>query len=85
MPITQADAKLIAKEVASYSHGDDPDVHQTWATAAKQATAGAAQSRTNGTSLTTLAAKVDKLAAAAAPTIDYAKLAAALIAAVKES
>ncbi|CAG6392787.1 DUF1906 domain-containing protein [Streptomyces cocklensis] len=49
------------------------------------AEAALAQARANGTTLSTLAGKVDKLATAATPTIDYAKLAAALLAAVKES
>jgi hypothetical protein len=55
------------------------------AEAAQEAAAQAlAQARANGSGLSALSAKLDKLTAAA-PTIDYAKLAAALIAAVKES
>lgn len=41
MAISRADAEVIAHAVASYSHGDKPDVHQTWQTAAEQATAAA--------------------------------------------
>jgi hypothetical protein len=53
--------------------------------AERNSAAALAQARTNGSALTALTAKVDKLTAPAAPTIDYAKLAAALIAAVKEN
>jgi hypothetical protein len=56
--------------------GDKHDMHQALVNAE-------AQSRANGAALSALAAKVDKLAAAPAPTIDYAKLALALIQAAK--
>ncbi|MFI0718932.1 DUF1906 domain-containing protein [Streptomyces sp. NPDC021224] len=64
--------------------GDDRDAHQYVKDAASQAAAALAQARQNGSGLSALAAKVDKLAATAAPEIDYAKLAAALLAALKE-
>ncbi|MFI0894901.1 glycoside hydrolase family 25 protein [Streptomyces sp. NPDC020983] len=85
MPLTDQDAAKVAHAIAAYSHGDKPDVHQTWQDAAANASAALAQARQNGSGLSALAAKVDKLAATAAPEIDYAKLAAALLAAVKES
>lgn len=49
------------------------------------AEAALAQAKANGTTLSALSSKVDKLTAAATPTIDYAKLAAALIAAVAKN
>ncbi|MFK0182089.1 glycoside hydrolase family 25 protein [Streptomyces xanthochromogenes] len=54
MPLTPADAVT----VWGYSHGDKPDVHQTLANAASQATAAAA-------GVNALSAKVDKLASPA--------------------
>ncbi|MFI0900551.1 glycoside hydrolase domain-containing protein [Streptomyces sp. NPDC020983] len=45
MAISDADAAKVAHAVAAYSHGDKPDVHQTWLTAAEQATAAAATAK----------------------------------------
>ena len=45
MALTDADAKKIALAIWSYSHGDKPDVHQTLATAASQATAAASAAK----------------------------------------
>jgi hypothetical protein len=59
--------------------GDTHDMHQSLRNAEDTAAEALAQSRQNGAGLTALAAKVDALAA---PEIDYAKLAAALLAAV---
>lgn len=92
MSLPQTDLDAIAHAVASYSHGDDPDVHQTWQDAATNSGAAVVQARTNGSSLSALTTKVDALlakvetlgaGAAAAPAIDYTKLAAALIAQLK--
>ena len=61
MSLPQTDLDAIAKAVASYSHGDDPDVHQTWQDAATEANAAKVQARTNGSTLTDLTTKVNAL------------------------
>jgi hypothetical protein len=66
MPLSPSDLTAIAKAVASYSHNDDPDVHQTWQTAAVQATAAAA-------GVKSLAARV------AAPTLTDAQVQAIVV------
>jgi hypothetical protein len=74
MTISSADLAQIAHAVAAYTHGDTPDVHATWQTAAARATEAAAGVK----------ALNDKVNAMGAPAveIDYAKLAAALITAL---
>lgn len=75
----QEDTMPTPKDLWAYKNtqaGDKHDMHAALVSVE-------AQARTNGSSLTALAAKVDKLAVAPAPTIDYAKLAAALLTAIK--
>jgi hypothetical protein len=69
MAVSDADAQKIARFVASYSHGDDPDVHQTWQTAAEEAAAAASgvQTLLKGTPVTLSDAQLDQLAAKVAP------------------
>lgn len=71
-----------AKEVWGYSHGDKPDVHQTLANAARDSAAALDQSLKNAAALKALESAMAKLPPAP-PEIDYAKLAAALIAAAR--
>lgn len=89
MPITDADADKIAAAVAGYAHPKlDVDAKTKERTDLRQHTVNADEnSGAAVVSLKTLTAKVDALSTkvSAATTIDYAKLAAALIAAVKES
>jgi hypothetical protein len=66
MPITDADAQKIALATWSYSHGDNPDIHQTVATAAVQATASAAGTRALVAKLDAQGQVIDKLVTAVA-------------------
>jgi hypothetical protein len=73
-----------AEETWAYKNtksGDRHDMHQALVNAEANSTQALAQARANGAALSALSAKV---AAMPAPTIDYAKLAAALLTAVKE-
>jgi|SRR5690242_3477988 len=63
MSLPQTDLDAIAKAVAGYSHGDDPDVHQTWQDSAADANAAKVQARTNGNTLSALTTKVDAVLA----------------------
>lgn len=95
-PLTEDDVQLTDKltiKAGAWSDKDQTATVGDWiglanlkAEAAQEAAAQAlAQARANGSGLSALTAKVDKLAAAPAPTIDYAKLAAGLIAAVAKN
>ena len=81
MPLTDADVLKFWQ----YSHGDTPDVHQTLATAAEEATAAAAQATAAATQATAaaagvkgLATKVDGLASLALTDTQITALAAQL-------
>ena len=87
-PTSTEDDMATAEETWAYKNtkaGDKHDMHQALNNAEAAAANALAQSRANGSSISTLSAKVDKLIAAGPAQIDYAKLAAALLAAVKES
>ena len=74
MALTATDAQT----VWSYSHGDTPDVHQTLATAAAQATAAATQATAAAAGVKGLATKVDSLASLALTDTQVTALAAQL-------